>query len=185
VGPGGVELLFLDESEFHLLPHLVRMWMPRGERLRVPAPGTNRKLPAYGALNWRTGRVSYMVGERKRAAEFLGFLSQLAAEYNGRPCLLVLDNASYHTAKAVLAYLEDMKHAFHVLWLPPYSPELNEIEGLWKYVKSAALANHDFGGVDDLRRALSMALDQLNSAASHNLSLQFRPPSPKNLLEVA
>ncbi len=159
--------------------------MPRGRQVRVPAPGTNRKVPVYGALNHRTNRLSYRVGERKRAAEFLGFLAQLAAEYAGRPCVLVLDNASYHTAAVVRAYLAEMTDSFEILWLPPYSPELNEIERIWKYVKGASLANYDFGAVENLRDAIARVFDELNRSDDHELSLRYRDPLAKNLLRAA
>ena len=181
----GVELLYLDESEVHLLPHLVRMWRPKGEVVEIPAPGSNRKLPIYGALNYRTNRVSHRVGDGKNSRNFLAFLAQLATEYRGRRCVLVLDNASYHTSIVVANYLREMESAFEVAWLPTYSPELNDIERIWKYVKGAAMANHDFGNVENLRDAVTKAFDELNSAEDHDLALRFRNPLTKDLPEAA
>jgi len=169
----------------HLYPQLVNMWMPRGERVEVPVPLNNHKVPIYGALNYRTNHVSYHVGYGKNAAEFVGFLAQLAVEYHGRACILVLDNASYHTAMVVLKYLEELSSTFEVIWLPPYSPELNVIEHIWKYVKSASLANYDFGGADTLRTAICDVFDELNNGAGDVLSLRFRDPISKNLLQAA
>lgn len=169
----------------HLHPQLVNMWMPRGERVEVPVPLNNHKVPIYGALNYRTNHVSYHVGYGKNAAEFLGFLAQLAAQYRGRPCIPVLDNASYHTARVVLSYLEELSSALQVIWLPPYSPELNDIEHIWKYVKSASLANYDFGGADSLRSAIGGVFQELNNGTHDALSLRFRDPISKNLLQAA
>jgi len=184
--PGShIELLFLDESEIHLHPHLVRMWMPKGERVEVPAPGTNEKIPLYGALNYRTNRVSYRMGYGKNAVEFLGFLAQLAQEYQNRHCLVVLDNASYHTACVVQKFLEELSGSFQVIWLPPYCPELNDIERIWKYVKGASLANFDFGNTDSLRQAIAEVFDELNSNSESDLTLHFRDPLSKYLVKVA
>lgn len=184
--PGSsVELLFLDESEIHLHPHLVRAWMFRAERLEIPAPGTNQKIPIYGALNYRTNQVSYHVASGKNATCFLGFLAQLAQEYQGRRCLLVLDNASYHTALVVRNYLAELKSLFEVIWLPPYCPELNDIERIWKYVKGASLANYDFGQAATLREAIVEVFEELNAATETELTLSFRDPLSKNLLKVA
>ena len=169
----------------HLHPQLVNMWMPRGERFEVPVPLNNHKVPIYGALNYRSNQVSYHVGHRKNAAEFLGFLAQLAAEYHGRPCVLVLDNASYHTANVVLKYLEELPSSFQVIWLPPYSPELNDIEHIWKYVKRASLANFDFGGAESLRSAIRDVFEELNKGTDDLLSLRFRDPLSKKLLQAA
>jgi transposase len=183
-GPS-IELLFLDESEIHLHPHLVRMWMPKGERTEVPAPGTNKKVPIYGALNYRSNDTSYRIGDGKNAMEFLGFLAQLASEYQGRQCLLVIDNASYHTAKVVRDYFEELSSTFQVIWLPSYSPELNDIEPLWKYVKGASLDNYYFGDVTNLKEAIVRVFEELNSDTCHELSLRFRDPLSKNFRRVA
>jgi transposase len=161
------------------------MWMPRGEEVRVPAPGVDRRVPIYGALNYRTNHVSFRLGQGKNATEFLGFLAQLAAEYRDRPCLLVLNNASYHTAAVVRQYLEELGSHFEVLWLLPYCPELNDLDRVWKYVKGASLANYDFGQVASLRQAISEAFDQLNNAAEDDLTLRFRDPLSKNLVQAA
>jgi transposase len=161
------------------------MWQPRGETVEVPAPGTNRKLPIYGALNYRTNRVSHRVGTGKNSRNFLGFLAGLAVEYRGRHCVLVLDNASYHTSIVVAQYLREMTDAFEVAWLPPYCPELNDIERTWKYVKGAAMANHDFGGVENLREAVDRAFEELNRSEHNDLTLRFRDPLAKDLPEAA
>ena len=180
-----IELLFLDESEIHLYPHLVRMWMSKGQCVEVPAPGKNQKIPIYGALNYRTNKVSYQIGYGKNAVEFLGFLAQLAHEYRDRHCILVLDNASYHTACVVQKFLDELSCRFQVIWLPPYCPELNDIEHIWKYVKGASLANFDFGDTSSLRQAIAEVLDELNSNPESDLTLRFRDPLSKNLLKVA
>jgi transposase len=180
-----IELLFLDESEIHLHPHLVKMWMPKGLCVQVPSPGIDKKFPIYGALNYRTNRVSHSIGYSKNSAEFVGFLAQLAQEYRGRHCVLVLDNATYHTACIVRQFLDEISDIFQVIWLPPYSPELNDIERIWKYVKGASLANFYFGDAETLRQAISEVFNKLNSESGGDLSLRFRDPISKNLLKVA
>ena len=117
--------------------------------------------------------------------EFLGFLAQLAQEYSGRPCIVVLDNASYHTAVVVQKFLDELSGRFEVIWLPPYSPELNDIERIWKYVKGASLANYDFGDVANLRQAIAEVFDEINSNSGSDLNLRFRDPLSKDLLKVA
>ena len=161
------------------------MWQLKGETVEVPAPGKNRKLVIYGALNYRTNHVSYRIGTGKNALNFLGFLAELAAEYRGRHCVLVLDNASYHTAVVVRQYLAEIEDTFRVVWLPPYCPELNDIDRIWKYVKGASLANYCFGNVDNLRDAVANVFDELNRSDNHELALSFRDPLAKDLLRAA
>jgi transposase len=161
------------------------MWMPKGECVEVPAPGKNQKIPIYGALNYRTNKVCYRIGYGKNAVEFLGFLAQPAHEHSGRHCIVVLDNASYHTACVVQRFLDELSFRFQVIWLPPYCPELNDIEHIWKYVKGASLANFDFSNTSSLRQAIAEVFDELNSNLESDLTLRFRDPLSKNLLKVA
>ena len=181
----GVEFLYLDESWIHLHPHLVRMWQAKGETVEIPAPGKNRKFPVYCALNYRTNRVSHRVGTGKNSRNLLAFLAQLALEYRGRRCVLVLDNASYHTSIVVAQYLREMTDTFEVAWLPSYCPELNDIERIWKYVKGAAMANYDFGEVTSLREAVDLAFEYLNRHESNDLGLHLRNALANDLPEAA
>ena len=161
------------------------MWMPKGQCVQIPALGKNQKVPIYGALNYRTNRVSYRVGYGKNAVEFLGFLAQLAQGYSCRLCIVVLDNASYHTAVVFQKFLAELATRFEVIWLPPYCPALNDIERIWKYVKGTSLANYDFGHVTNLSQAITEVSDEINSNSRSDLTLRFRDPLSRDLLKVA
>lgn len=100
----------------------------------VPAAGNNRRLCIYGALNYRTGRSHYMVHSKKNAQQFCEFLRQLLEANSERRLVLVIDNAIYHGTRAVRSLLYDHRDHVFVIWLPPYIPELNLLEGLWGYL---------------------------------------------------
>jgi hypothetical protein len=72
--PAEAVILCQDECDLPLLPVLRAMWMRRGEPVRVPTPGANRRRAVFGALEWTTGRWLYAITERKRAVEFIAFL---------------------------------------------------------------------------------------------------------------
>jgi transposase len=124
-------------------------------------------------MNYRTGQTHYLVHPKKNAQQFHDFLRQLLEFNSERKLVLVIDNASYHRTRAVLALLED--HADHVLviWLPRYSPELNLIEGLWGYLKRSSLNNYFFGDVESLERAIIDTFAQLNQQPQTTLSLAY------------
>jgi transposase len=167
-------LLYLDECEVHLHPTLTKVWTLRGVRPVVPAAGVNRKLCVYGALNHRSGQAHYLVHPKKNARQFADFLRQLLQAHAKRRVVLVIDNASYHRTKEVLALLEEhADHAF-VVWLPCYSPELNLIEGLWGYLKRSALNNYFYGEVKSLEKAVHRALAELQRRPDTTLSLRYR-----------
>ena len=128
---------------------------------------------------------SHQVDYDKNAVEFLGFLAQLAYEYHDKHCVVVVDNASYHTACVVQKILDELSFRFQVIRLPPYSPELNDIEHIWKYVKGASLTNFNFGDSNSLRQAITEVFNELTSNPESDLTLRFRDPLSKNLLKVA
>jgi transposase len=152
--PAEAVLVCEDECDLHLLPVLRAMWMRRGHQVRVPTPGTNRKRAIFGALEWTTGHWLYTVCERKRAVEFIAFLEQLLASYPDRPILLVVDNASIHTAKAVRVWLTDHPR-LELLWLPTYSGHRqNPVEKVWWRLKGQVAANRLHGDIDALVAAV-------------------------------
>lgn len=143
-------VLAVDECDVHLLPVLRAMWMRRGQQVRIPTPGGNRKRAVFGALDVETGAWHYAVTTRKRAVEFVAFLEQVLAAYPERSVLLALDNASIHTAKTVRAWLADHPQ-IEVLYLPAYSGhEQNPVEKVWWRLKDKVAANRLHGSLDDL-----------------------------------
>jgi transposase len=168
--PAEAVILCGDECDLHLLPVLRAMWMRKGQQARVPTPGTNRKRAIFGALEWTTGRWLYLVCERKRAVEFVAFLEQVLAGYPGRPVLLVVDNASIHTAKAVAAWLAAHPR-LELLWLPTYSGHRqNPVEKVWWRLKGHVAANRLHGSIDSLVAAAHEFFASLTPAAVRQLA---------------
>lgn len=154
---------------------MTKVWTLRGVRPIIPAAGSNRRLCVYGALNYRTGQSHYMVHPKKNSRQFCEFLRQLLERGSERRLVLVIDNASYHRTKAVLSLLDDHRDHVFVIWLPPYSPELNLIEGLWGYLKRSALNNYFFGNIESLEQALHDVFAQLQQQPDTALSLTYHP----------
>jgi transposase len=164
-------LLYLDECDLQLLPVIRACWM-KGPRLRVPTPGQNAKRALFGALDARTGRVHHLVRPRKRAAQFVEFLDDLAAAYPTGEVILVLDNVITHDAKLVRAWLARPEHArFRFLWLPKYSAhEHNPIERVWGLMKDAVAANRLHGSIDALVAEADRFFDTTSFNAPHPIS---------------
>jgi transposase len=168
--PAEAVLLCEDECDIHLLPVLRAMWMRRGRQARVPSPGTNRKRAIFGALEWDTGRWTYTVCERKRTVEFLAFLDRVLAVYPGRPVLMVLDNASIHTAKAVAGWLADHPR-LDLVYLPAYSGHReNPVEKVWWRLKAAVAANRLHGSIDALVAAVHTFFDSFTPVDARRLA---------------
>lgn len=172
---GDYELLFVDESEAHLNPPLTKVWARRGQPARVPAAGDDQRAVAFGAWNFRTQQLQWRVCKRKNSEQFLSFLHQVLADKPpDRRLILVMDNAAYHRAKNIKEFLQDHKDVMEPFWLPPYSPELNLIEYVWRYVKENVTNNYYFGHMDLLLEALRDACSELSSPAETSLQVNFK-----------
>ena len=149
-----MELWALDEVHFQQYGSRCRMWVPPETRdpvlLHHP---TRRAVGYYGAVRLRGGRFVFRrESERFNAATFWAFLKQLRrlTRQGPRRAILIVDNASYH--HAVLHQSWRTKHAndFSLDFLPPYSPDLNPIERLWKLTRRRCLHNRYFPALEDV-----------------------------------
>ncbi len=149
---GRAHLLYLDESDLHLLPLIRAMWM-KGKRRRIPTPGTNRRRAFFGALDAISGQWYSTDHERKLAVHFVAFLQRLATAYPTGTLYLALDNAPTHTAKVVGKWLAAHPRV-QVLWLPKYAAhEVNPVERIWGLMKGAVAADRLAGSIEELTAA--------------------------------
>lgn len=148
---GGIgHLLYLDESDLHLLPVVRAMWMKKGHRVLIPTPGENARHAFFGALDAATGVFHWVDHDRKLAIHFLDFIKKLADTYPEGPLFLVLDGAPAHTAKIIAKWLKDSPRV-HLLWLPKYSAhEENPAERIWGLMKGYVAANRLAGDMGQL-----------------------------------
>jgi transposase len=146
---GLAQLLYLDESDLHLLPLVRAMWM-KGRRVRIPTPGTNARHAFFGALDALSGRWLWADHERKLAVHFVAFLEQIVRAYPTGRLYLALDNAPTHTAKVVVRWLDAHPHVC-ALWLPKYAAhQANPAERIWGLMKDAVAADRLEGSIADL-----------------------------------
>jgi transposase len=141
-------ILYADESRVQLLPLVRAMWHWIGQQVRVPTPGTNSSRALFGALNIRSGRWSYLVRKRMLTADFLAFLQYLLVSYPVGAVVLVVDNYSSHTAKAVREWLTQPDHTrLRLMYLPTYCSHLNPVERIWLRLKDKVAANRLHGSM--------------------------------------
>lgn len=131
--------------------------------MRVPAAGEDARFTVYGALDYASGTVLWQTAPGKDAATFVAFLDHLAATLPTGQLLVVLDNVGYHKAHLARRWWAAHHARIRPLWLPAYSPELNLIERVWRFVKDK-LANHRWwADLDALERATGVLLDRLRA----------------------
>lgn len=167
-------LLYADESEALTHPYLARAWARRGADLRVPAPGQAKKVAIMGALDWASRKLVVTTARTKRSADFIAILEALDWLYGPKPgmqikpVVIVLDNGPIHVSKATQKALEARAHWLSVEWLPKYAPELNDIEVVWRDLKTHHLAHRTFTDLDSLDTAIHRAVTALNVERNRN-----------------
>src|SRR5689334_2644215 len=147
--PGRVVAVFLDEMGYTRWPEPGPDWAgtapaPRPATDRADSP--NRTWRIIGALNATTGRVDFLDAYIVGRAKVIQFYRQLDAAYPDAERLLVVqDNWSIHTHEDVLAALKRWPR-IEPVWLPTYSPWLNPIEKLWRWLRQDVLKLHRLAG---------------------------------------
>jgi len=146
----------MDETTIGLIYPILACWMKRGQQKRLPMT-TGRRQFQYlaGVLNWRTQDVHCQPLAKMNSEALITYFEWLFTEvYPDQKLVLVMDNASWHCSAATQAFLALYEHRVVVLWLPPYSPDMNPLERFWKHLKANACANklyrslaHLIGGI--------------------------------------
>lgn len=145
------EVFYQDEADVHLNPKIGATYLKCAQQPLVLTPGKNVKRYVFGALNARTGTIVQGIAEHKNARVFTQFLDFLARTYRrARRIHLVLDNYIIHKARAVIRCLEDLGGRIVLHFLPPYSPDDNPIERLWKQMHDQVTRNHRHRTIDTL-----------------------------------
>jgi transposase len=153
-------VLFVDAAHFVYGPFLGFLWCL--VRLFVPAPSGRKRYNILAALNAITYEVIRISNHAYINAESVGaLLRQIAAAGLPRPITLVLDNARYQRCAVVQALARSLK--IELLFLPSYSPNLNLIERLWKFVKKDCLASRYLATYEEFTGAIDECLNSLST----------------------
>lgn len=130
------------------------MWVPPEEKDPVLLHHPTRKSVGYfGAVRLRDGKLAFQREEDKfNAVTFYWFLKHLRqiSSRSGRRIVVIVDNAKYHHAKLHADWRDKQAPQFTLDFLPPYSPDLNPIERLWKLTRKLCLHNRYFPTLKDV-----------------------------------
>jgi DDE superfamily endonuclease len=182
-----LDLHFLDESGFAPTLPTTYTWARVKARPIVPyeAP-QGRRVNVLGALAPFGSRPRFAYTSRTGKLDSTAFLAFVWHDVGGmatplgdvpagfrraRRCVIVLDNYSVHHSRVVQDALPGLAAAgIELVYLPPYSPELNLIEGLWRHVKHEDLPVRSYATAQALQAAVDQALDQHAYTLAHPVS---------------
>ena len=132
-GKDEVVLLFLDASHFVMGCDFLGYVYGKTRRF-VKTWSGRKRYNVLGAMDFITKKVHTVVNDSYiTATDVCGMLRKLRIEYGDREIHLVLDNARYQKCRIVQEMASTLD--IHLEYIPPYSPNLNLIERLWKFVK--------------------------------------------------
>lgn len=149
-------LVFFDSTDLHLCPDTGAGYQEQGQQLKVDSPGLeNPWLALFGSLAYPSGEGVYTIHERKRHQEVQTHLQLLIDQDPHAFWFVVADNASAHKTKQLGEFYEKNKHRLEMVFLPTYSPHLNLIERLWRFMRGQVTRNHFYETLDALAKTVA------------------------------
>lgn len=144
----------MDEVHFQQHGSRCRMWVPPEVRDPVCQHAPTRKSISYfGAVRIRDGKLCHSKPSGRFDAQtcwtFLRRLRRVSARA-GRRVVIITDNARYHHATLHAEWRRKQEPDFRLHFLPPYSPQLNPIERVWKLLRRLRLHNRYFVSIPEL-----------------------------------
>jgi transposase len=116
------------------------VWYFRNREPIIEAKRKGESTNFYGALNLKTGKVIAMEAERQNGETTVKFLKKLARVYKDKKIFLIWDGATWHKCKEIREHLKTTDQ-FELFNFPPYSPEFNPQEHVWKNLRQNVTHN--------------------------------------------
>jgi putative transposase len=150
---GFTKILFIDEMSVSTSAHNGYGWT-FNQRLVVDAPQSKKEHANYfGAVEVSEGKIIETVRKSAKADSFIMLLKKIETEYTDDKMLVCMDNSRVHHAEKVSEFFR--KHDnMKLLFLPPYSPDINPEEYIHNYLRNKLLNNHNFKSIKQIGRII-------------------------------
>lgn len=158
---GYIDLYFGDQSHFGLTPNVPYAWQTKDSPILLPA--AKGKYQNVVGLMSRKKKLYFEVLETTfNSDRIISFIDRFVLQ-TLKKTIIVLDNSPIHRSKKFMAKIEQWKQDdVWIYFLPPYSPELNLIEILWKRIKYQWLNFDAYKSFDDLKENLNQILSEFS-----------------------
>jgi len=158
----GWRILYQDEVGFQTEGTLSYTWGPKGQPTLIRNYGRHGRVNLIGAVELGTGHFfGVLTSFKVTACRFRRFLCHLKHECPTDKFLLICDNARFHKAKWLTEWLQTQHSWLQIAFLPPYSPDFNPIERLWRWLKGEYTHNRCWASRAALKQALQQMLTEL------------------------
>ena len=148
-------MLFEDEASFWVDGTLHQTWAPIGCQPRVDTYGERKTAHLFGAIELNSAKFSYSFAKVFNGQTFWTFLKRLVAKKAPRKVFLIIDNGPCHNLPPDgKLWLADNKRKIELFRLPPYSPEFNPMEPVWKATRKMTTHNRFYATTGERDAAL-------------------------------
>ena len=170
VEEGEHDLYYFDEAGFSLTPSVPYAWQPIGERIELPS-SKSQQLNVLGFMKHDGTHLDpYVTQGTVNSAVVIACIDNFCQKLT-RPTTLVIDNAPVHGSALFEAMIPQWEARNLFLWfLPPYSPELNLIEILWKQIKYRWMPLNAYESFEKL----SDSLDNILASFGNKFQICFK-----------
>jgi transposase len=147
----GAEIYFGDAAHIRSDHHAGRTWGKKGETPVVETTGARHGMSLISAITSR-GKMRFMIKQKGgvNAGVFIEFLKRLLVGAT-KPAFLIVDRGPAHIAKKAKAFVETLNGRLRLYHLPPYSPDRNPDELVWKHLKADTMGRMVATGKADFK----------------------------------
>jgi transposase len=172
----GADIYFGDAAHIRSDHHAGRTWGKRGATPIVQATGARYGISLISAITSK-GHMRFMIKEKGgvNADVFIEFLKRLVVG-QVRPIFLIVDRGPAHRAKKTLEFVKTLNGKLRLFFLPPYAPETNPDELVWKHLKADTVGRMVTTGRADFKSKVISAMRSLQKN-SKKIAAFFQKPS--------
>ncbi|KAB7730002.1 hypothetical protein F5984_12510 [Rudanella paleaurantiibacter] len=173
---GLIELYFADEVGFTQQPYVPYGWQKKHHPLLLPARTTTKRLNPLGLLRLDNHLTVYP----SEKAFIVDSLTHFVQQGHPKPVTIVLDNSPIHRCQLVYNQLASWEEQdMYLFFLPAYSPHLNPIEILWRFIKYRWLKKVHYLSWSRLRKAIFAIIKSFGQ----EYRIDFTDLQSKNILQ--
>ena len=142
-------MYFFDESRFGTHSKIGHGWFKKGVRSSIKVKLGFQNFYVYSAVDIMSGKDFSLIVPKVNTPLMNVFLEEMSKDLGSKEAIVVMDCAGWHKSRALI-----VPWNIQIMYLPPYSPELNPVEKLWQYLKSNTIKNRIYSTLDELEDAV-------------------------------
>ena len=159
--------MFQDEAGFGRINKPKYCWCSAGIRPDVPCHHIREYRYAYGAVEPSTGDSFFLVMPYCNTACMNVFMKELSQKHRNDLIVMVCDGAAWHKSKAM-----EVPENIRIIHIPPYTPEMNPIEQVWRELRTLGFCNEVFATLEKVVNRLCETINQLTSDVVSSITLR-------------